>query len=168
MSHTESPEVRVRCMLHDDFFDTPHKKGGQDPSSHMKRDKPRPSCRWLKSAAVVLLVLPLPTGYAFTTCIPVSNTALHMTTASAQSSTSSGMRDGSQSFWDKPQLGVPERFLQRIKEEPWRGALEPCIDHPLTEINVDGEVPQALEGTLFRNGKRPRATRLKSIRFLAR
>eukprot|EP00752_Nemacystus_decipiens_P018008 g16141.t1 len=75
-----------------------------------------------------------------------------MSTASTQSSTKSCARDSSPSFWDEAQLGVPERFLQSIKEEPWRGALEPCVDHPLTEIKVDGEVPPALEGTLFRNG----------------
>ena len=122
----------------------------------MARDNHRSSW-WLKSiAAVVQLVIPLlPTGSAFTTSVHVSNAAFHMSsTASAQSSTASGRRDGSsQPFWDKPQPGVPERFLQRIKEEPWRGALEPCVDHPLTEIKVEGEVPQALEGTLFRNGE---------------
>ena len=129
------------------------------------RDNHRSSCKWLKSiaAAVVQLVLPrfLPTGSAFTTSVHVSNAALHMSsTASAQSSTTSGRRDGSsQPFWDKPQPGVPERFLQRIKEEPWRGVFEPCVDHPLTEIKVEGEVPQALEGTLFRNGKRPARAR---------
>lgn len=51
------------------------------------------------------------------------------------------------------QQGVPEVFLQSIREEPWRGALQPCVDHPLTEIEVTGKVPKALEGTLFRNGK---------------
>ncbi|CAN0550764.1 unnamed protein product [Ectocarpus sp. 8 AP-2014] len=49
--------------------------------------------------------------------------------------------------------GVPEVFLQSIREEPWRGTLQPCIDHPLTEIEVTGKVPKTLEGTLFRNGK---------------
>eukprot|EP00903_Cladosiphon_okamuranus_P015610 g14414.t1 len=69
-----------------------------------------------------------------------------MSTACAPSNTTA------QLYWDKPQLGVPQSFLQAIKEEPWRGVFEPCTEHPLTEIEVEGEVPQALQGTLFRNG----------------
>ena len=114
--------------------------------------------RWLKSAAAVHLAVRLMhVGSAFTAAfsIPVSNTALHMMSAasSAQSSTTAGVRGDSQVFWDKPQPGIPDRFLKAIKEEPWRGALEPCTDHPLTEIKVDGQVPKGLEGTLFRNGE---------------
>ncbi|CAM9157061.1 unnamed protein product [Scytosiphon promiscuus] len=59
---------------------------------------------------------------------------------------------GTQPYWDKPHPEVPEKFLKGIREEPWRGILEPCVDHPLTEIEVEGEVPAALQGTLFRNG----------------
>lgn len=57
-------------------------------------------------------------------------------------------------YWDSPHPGVPEKFAQAVAEEPWRGLFEPCEDHPLTEIEVEGEVPPSLEGTLFRNGKR--------------
>lgn len=57
-----------------------------------------------------------------------------------------------QDYWDTPRAGVPDKFMGAIREEPWRGLFEPCIDHPLTEVKVDGEVPKALEGTLFRNG----------------
>lgn len=117
----------------------------------MRRDKLRTSSRWLRSTVVQLVLPLLSTGSAFR--IPVSSTVLHMSTASAQSRTTSGAKDSSQSFWDKPQPGVPEIFLKSIKEEPWRGALEPCVDHPLTEIKVEGSVPQDLEGTLFRNGE---------------
>lgn len=56
-------------------------------------------------------------------------------------------------YWDQPQQTVPDRFLHAIRKEPWRGALEPCVDHPLTEIEVEGKVPKGLEGTLFRNGE---------------
>ena len=49
--------------------------------------------------------------------------------------------------------GVPDKVLQAIREEPWRGLFEPCVDHPLTEIEVEGTVPEGLEGTLFRNGE---------------
>ncbi|CAN0509937.1 unnamed protein product, partial [Laminaria digitata] len=49
--------------------------------------------------------------------------------------------------------GVPDKVLQAIREEPWRGLFEPCVDHPLTEIEVEGTVPEALQGTLFRNGE---------------
>ncbi|CAN0542066.1 unnamed protein product [Laminaria digitata] len=52
-----------------------------------------------------------------------------------------------------PQQGVPDKVLQAIREEPWRGLFEPCVDHPLTEIEVEGIVPEALQGTLFRNGE---------------
>ncbi|CAM9785246.1 unnamed protein product, partial [Hapterophycus canaliculatus] len=55
-------------------------------------------------------------------------------------------------YWDRPHPEVPEKFLKLIREQPWRGVLEPCVDHPLTEIEVEGEVPAALQGTLFRNG----------------
>ena len=52
-----------------------------------------------------------------------------------------------------PQQGVPDKVLQAIREEPWRGHFEPCVDHPLTETEVEGTVPKALQGTLFRNGE---------------
>lgn len=47
--------------------------------------------------------------------------------------------------------GVPDKVLQAIREEPWRGLFEPCVDHALTEIEVEGIVPKDLQGTLFRN-----------------
>lgn len=56
------------------------------------------------------------------------------------------------SYWESPRPGVPEKFLRAIRDEPWRGNFEPCEDHPLTEIEVEGNVPLGLEGTMFRNG----------------
>lgn len=73
-----------------------------------------------------------------------SMTATFMSTTSAPPS---------KRYWDTPQLNVPEKFLRAIREEPWRGMFEPCVDHPLTEIEIEGEVPVGLVGTLFRNGK---------------
>eukprot|EP00904_Undaria_pinnatifida_P007140 jgi/Undpi1/3556/HiC_scaffold_16.g06928.m1 len=52
-----------------------------------------------------------------------------------------------------PQQGVPDKVLQAIREEPWRGLFEPCVEHPLTEVEVEGTVPKALQGTMFRNGR---------------
>lgn len=52
-----------------------------------------------------------------------------------------------------PQQGVPDKVLQAIREEPWRGLFEPCVEHPLTEVEVEGTVPKALQGTMFRNGE---------------
>lgn len=56
-------------------------------------------------------------------------------------------------FWDSPRTGVPAKFSRAIAEEPWRGLFEPCVDHSLTEIEVEGKMPDSLEGTLFRNGE---------------
>ena len=101
--------------------------------------------RGLKKVALLLPLLHH--GSAFTGRMTISNTA-----RSSMVSTVSSTRQG---YWEQTR-SVPGRFLQRIREEPWRGALEPCLDHPLTEIMVEGEVPKALQGTLFRNGKRYR------------
>ena len=129
-----------------------------------REEERRPSPRWIKSTAAaaagvgaVQLVLPLllffPTSSALR--MPAfSNAFSRMSTAVPAQSVTSGTKGSPQSFWDEQQLGVPESFLQAIKEEAWRGALEPCTEHSLTEIAVDGEVPQGLQGTLFRNGKR--------------
>lgn len=48
---------------------------------------------------------------------------------------------------------MPAELLQHIRDEPWRGNLEAPLEHPLTEIEIEGEVPAALTGTLFRNGQ---------------
>lgn len=58
-----------------------------------------------------------------------------------------------ENYWDKHRLEVPGKFLESIRTETWRGMFEPCSDHPLTEIQVEGKVPTGLEGTLFRNGE---------------
>ncbi|CAN0546387.1 unnamed protein product, partial [Laminaria digitata] len=50
-----------------------------------------------------------------------------------------------------PPPGVPDKVLLAIREEPWRGLFEPCVGHPLTEIEVEGIVPKGLQGTLFRS-----------------
>ena len=58
-----------------------------------------------------------------------------------------------ENYWDKHRPEVPGKFLESIRTETWRGMFEPCSDHPLTEVQVEGKVPQGLEGTLFRNGE---------------
>lgn len=58
-----------------------------------------------------------------------------------------------ETYWDKHRPEVPRKFLESIRKEPWRGMLEPCFNHPLTEVQVEGKVPEGLEGTLFRNGE---------------
>lgn len=86
--------------------------------------------------------------------LPVSSRALKSKAGEAvMAVTSPAGVIGTQSYWEKPHPDVPEKFLRSIREEPWRGILEPCVDHPLTEIEVEGEVPAALQGTLFRNGQ---------------
>ncbi|CBN76892.1 carotenoid oxygenase [Ectocarpus siliculosus] len=101
------------------------------------------------TAAVVLLIL---FHLRFTSAfaggkLPISNGAPKLRAGQA-------MRDmcAAVSMPSFEAQGVPEVFLQSIREEPWRGTLQPCIDHPLTEIEVTGKVPKTLEGTLFRNG----------------
>lgn len=61
--------------------------------------------------------------------------------------------DEKENYWDKHRPEVPGKFLESIRTEKWRGMFEPCSDHPLTEVHVEGAVPQELEGTLFRNGE---------------
>lgn len=58
-----------------------------------------------------------------------------------------------ENYWDKHHPEVPRKFLDSIRTEPWRGIFEPCSNHPLTEVQVEGKVPRGLEGTLFRNGE---------------
>ena len=99
----------------------------------------------LRGVAKATLLLPLlQPGSSFTGRIPTASAAR------ASMSTAASIQQG---YWAKAHSGVPASLLKQIREEPWRGALEPCIDHPLTEITVEGEVPKALQGTLFRNGK---------------
>ncbi|CAM9978437.1 unnamed protein product, partial [Pylaiella littoralis] len=46
------------------------------------------------------------------------------------------------------QPAVPGGFLRAIREEPWRGVFEPCVDHSLTETEVEGKIPQNIRWTL--------------------
>ena len=64
-----------------------------------------------------------------------------------------GEGDTSRYYWGKSHPEVPKKFLESIRTEPWRGVFEPCADHPLTEIQVEGKLPRGFEGTLFRNGE---------------
>lgn len=50
-----------------------------------------------------------------------------------------------------PHSAAPPRFQDSIRQQPWRGGLEPAADRDAFEvINVEGNIPEELSGTLFR------------------
>ena len=49
-------------------------------------------------------------------------------------------------------LAPPQDVVDAVAAWPWRGGLEPCGDHELASVEVEGTIPKDLKGSFYRVG----------------